>query len=143
MTYPVPPEARMIDRHEILDFARAVADEFQPERIILFGSYASGTPRLDSDVDLLIVMPFRGNGIRQSAVMLQRLSPGFAVDLVLRTPEDLRQRLEWNDFFLQDIVAHGTTLYEAPHVRTAGRIRSGSSLATIAHGGSLSAEGAI
>ena len=40
-------------------FARDVAEKFQPDRIILFGSYAYGTPHEDSDVDILVVMPAR------------------------------------------------------------------------------------
>ena len=38
-------------------FARQVAERFRPEKIILFGSYACGTPHADSDVDILVVMP--------------------------------------------------------------------------------------
>ena len=41
----------------IRDYARRVAERFQPEKIILFGSYAYGTPHEDSDVDILVVMP--------------------------------------------------------------------------------------
>src|SRR5258706_16379839 len=40
-------------------YARQIAKRFQPDRIILFGSYACGTPHEDSDVDLLVVMPCR------------------------------------------------------------------------------------
>ncbi len=43
----------------IRQFARSVARRFEPERIILFGSYAYGTPNADSDVDILVVMPCR------------------------------------------------------------------------------------
>ena len=48
----------------------AIAREFHPEKIVLFGSYASGQPRPDSDVDLLVVMPFEGSPFRQAAVVL-------------------------------------------------------------------------
>ncbi len=40
-------------------FAREVASRYQPDKIILFGSYAYGTPNADSDVDILVVMPCR------------------------------------------------------------------------------------
>jgi predicted nucleotidyltransferase len=43
----------------ICRYVRALVDRFQPERVILFGSYAYGTPNADSDVDLLVVMPAR------------------------------------------------------------------------------------
>ena len=44
---------------EIRRFARQVAERFQPEMIILFGSHAYGTPHADSDVDILVIMPAR------------------------------------------------------------------------------------
>lgn len=40
-------------------YTRAIAAEFSPDKIILFGSYAYGTPHEDSDVDILVVMPAR------------------------------------------------------------------------------------
>jgi predicted nucleotidyltransferase len=43
----------------IRKFAREVAKRFDPDKIILFGSYAYGTPHEDSDVDILVVMPAR------------------------------------------------------------------------------------
>ena len=43
----------MIERSQIQELADRIAKEFNPERIILFGSNASGTPSSDSDVDLL------------------------------------------------------------------------------------------
>jgi predicted nucleotidyltransferase len=45
----------MIDKEDIVALAERIAREFAPERIILFGSYAYGTPTEDSDVDLLVV----------------------------------------------------------------------------------------
>jgi uncharacterized protein len=50
----------MISRDRIQDFITAIAREFHPERIILFGSHARGDAGPDSDVDLLVLM--RGNG---------------------------------------------------------------------------------
>ena len=47
-------------------FARAVAEKFQPEKIILFGSYAHGKPNEDSDVDILVVMPGATNSTRRT-----------------------------------------------------------------------------
>ncbi len=52
----------MINEKKIADLGNRIAKEFQPERIILFGSYAYGKPRPDSDVDLLVVLPFDGKG---------------------------------------------------------------------------------
>jgi uncharacterized protein len=103
----------MIDYETIRAFALRLAREFAPERIILFGSHAAGTPRTDSDVDLFVIMPFEGRPVRQSVEILRRLDPPFTVDLIVRTPEDVRRRLQQNDFFVQDVVGRGTVLYEA------------------------------
>src|SRR5437899_3061994 len=49
----------LIARTAIRRLVERIAERFQPEQIILFGSYAYGTPRADSDVDVLVVMPCR------------------------------------------------------------------------------------
>jgi len=102
----------MIDRGRIREFSRRVAEEFRPERIILFGSYARGRPTADSDVDLLVVLPFRGRGARKAIEILSRVEPGFPVDLLVRTPRQIRQRLAWGDFFIREILERGKVLYE-------------------------------
>ena len=89
-----------------------VATQFRPERVILFGSYARGKPTADSDVDLLVVMPFKGSGLDQAAEIIRKTRPRFAVDLIVRTPEDLDRRLAMNDFFLREATREGQLLYE-------------------------------
>src|SRR5437764_2261708 len=73
-------------------FARQVAERFRPDKIILFGSHAYGTPHADSDVDILVVMPAR-NTINQAARIRWELPAPFPMDLIVRTAEDLRWRL--------------------------------------------------
>ena len=57
----------MVEMKKIRDFTSLIAREFNPERIILFGSYAYGEPSDDSDVDLLVVLPFKGKAVRKRA----------------------------------------------------------------------------
>ena len=104
----------MIEMNEILDLSERIAREFRPERIILFGSYAYGRPTVDSDVDLLVVMPFEGKGVHQAIEILDRLDARLPVDLLVRTPQELRERLGMNDFFLREVVERGKVLYAAP-----------------------------
>ena len=103
----------MVDMGMIQQLADRVVDEFQPERIILFGSYAYGTVTPDSDVDLLVIMRFEGKGPYKAAEIMNRVRPRFALDLLVRTPEQVRQRLAWNDFFLREITEKGRVLYES------------------------------
>src|SRR5207253_3015896 len=74
-------------------FAREVAERFKPDKIILFGSHAYGTAHPDSDVDILVIMPCR-NTIDQAIKIRWEISAPFPMDLIVRTPEDLRWRVE-------------------------------------------------
>src|SRR5947209_13067994 len=94
----------------IRDYARRVAERFQPDKIILFGSYAYGTPHEDSDVDILVIMPARNQGSKAGRIRWEVPAP-FAMDLIVRTPETLRWRLQEGDSFLREIVSKGKVLY--------------------------------
>jgi predicted nucleotidyltransferase len=92
-------------------YARQVARLFGPDKIILFGSYAYGEPHADSDVDLLVVMQAR-NEIDQSIRIRWAVPAPFPMDLLVRTPKNLKWRLEEGDWFLREIVGQGKVLYE-------------------------------
>jgi predicted nucleotidyltransferase len=100
---------------QIQQFCEQLAREFQPERIVLFGSHAYGKPHPFSDVDLLVVMSFDGSPLQQAARILTKLEPKMSVDLLVRTPEQVRQRLAMQDSFMQDILKRGKVTYEAHH----------------------------
>jgi predicted nucleotidyltransferase len=97
----------------IAQLTRQISEHFKPQRIVLFGSYAYGSPRPESDVDLLIVMNTPLRPIQQAQKIRQYLNPLFGLDLVVYTPDNLAKRLEWGDTFLQEIVTQGKVLYES------------------------------
>jgi uncharacterized protein len=99
--------------NQIQELSQKIAAQYSPDRIILFGSHAYGTPTEDSDVDLLVVMPFDGQPFRKAAEILDEISPNFSVDLIVRTSEQLSERLVLGDFFLQEVVTKGRVLYES------------------------------
>jgi predicted nucleotidyltransferase len=103
-------------------FADQVAERFQPEKIILFGSHAYGKPHADSDVDILVVMPAR-NELDQAIRIRLSVDYQFPLDLLVRTPRNLAWRLAEGDAFLREVVAKGKVLYEKdePRVGTKGR----------------------
>jgi uncharacterized protein len=105
----------LVRRKSICDFARQIGQEFNPKRVILFGSYAYGKPTADSDVDLLVVIPFEGSSGQKAFEIMRKLKPRIPVDIIVRTPEDIRKRLALNDFFLQEITSKGEVLYESSH----------------------------
>src|SRR5438093_180946 len=111
---PLPPRMYWgadIPRAVIRRFAREVAERFDPDRIILFGSYAYGVPNEDSDVDILVVMPTR-NPISQAVRIRMAVDSPFPMDLLVRSPEKLARRLAEGDSFLREIVTRGKILYE-------------------------------
>ncbi len=103
----------MVAINEIERFGRRIGDEFGAEKVVLFGSYAEGKAGEDSDVDLLVVIPFKGRSVDKSVEIRLKLRPGFPVDLLVRTPEKVRQRLDMGDNFIRDILEQGKVLYEA------------------------------
>ena len=105
---------KLIPRAVIRDYARQIAEQFHPEKIMLFGSYAYGKPHKDSDVDILVVMPAYDE-INQAVRILERTNSSFPLELIVRTPHNLRWRLEQGDWFLREIIGRGTVLYEKAH----------------------------
>ena len=101
---------------EISDYVSQVAARFQPDRIILFGSHAYGEPTLDSDVDLLVVMPHSGRDAAKSIEIQLEIPAKFPMDLIVRKPDELSWRIEQGDFFLREIEAKGKVLYEAANL---------------------------
>lgn len=105
----------MVKTAEIRDFVRSLVAQFRPERVILFGSYAKGRPRPDSDVDMLVVLDFKGKNLHKAVEIIATLQPRFGVDLILKTPKQIDERLRSHDIFLKDVTRNGKVLYEASH----------------------------
>src|SRR5271166_4976464 len=95
----------------IRQLARQIAERFHPDKIILFGSHAYGTPHVDSDVDLLVIMPAH-NQHAQAVRIRGALPAPFAMDLIVRTPKNLGWRLAEGESFHTEIVTKGKVLYE-------------------------------
>jgi predicted nucleotidyltransferase len=102
----------MVTRVEIQDVANRIAREFAPDKVILFGSHARGTQGPDSDVDLLVLLPFEGKPFWKSVDILNRVRPQFAIDLIARDTEDAAERYAQGDPLIHDAFDHGQVLYE-------------------------------
>ncbi|MBL7129504.1 MAG: nucleotidyltransferase domain-containing protein [Ignavibacteria bacterium] len=88
---------------------------FQPEKIILFGSYAKGNPEPDSDVDLLVIIETKKSTWDISVEISIMLKHSFPIDIVVRTPKEINKRLNHGDYFIKDIIENGKILYERNH----------------------------
>ena len=97
---------------EIQGFADRIARDFEAERIILFGSYARGNPQADSDVDILVILPFEGKPFWKSLEVLNRANPTFPTDLLARRPDDTERRYQQGDPLIRDAIDYGKVLYE-------------------------------
>jgi len=93
--------------------ARRIVEAVHPEKVILFGSFAYGKPAPDSDVDLLVIME---SDLRPHARVVQIseiLDPRpFPVDIIVRTPAEIEERLRIGDCFFREILGKGKVLYE-------------------------------
>ena len=88
-----------------------VAREFRPRKIILFGSYAAGSATPDSDVDLVICLPFHGSATDKVVEIRGRVEAPFPMDLLVWRPADVRKK----DGFTRSILSEGKVMYETSH----------------------------
>ena len=102
---------------QIKNLCQQIVENFNPQKIILFGSYAYGKPNEDSDVDLLVVMPLKVKNTKKAIEILTSLKTTLPTDLLVRTPEQVRERIEMGDFFMQEIFERGKILYEVDNSR--------------------------
>lgn len=108
---------------DILKVSERIAESFDPDRIIFFGSRAYGQPRRDSDVDLLVILPFDGNSFDKSTEILSAVDSPLSVDVQAVRPADARRRYRQWDPMIRDAFDRGKILYERNHPRMAGKGR--------------------
>ena|SRR5579872_6387836 len=114
-------------------FARRIAERFQPDKIILFGSYAYGKPHEGSDVDLLVIMRTK-NAIDQSVRISLAFDRPFSFDLIVRTPWQIERGLKDENWFLREITEKGKVLFEARDRQVGSKSRTGLGRGTPARG---------
>ena len=105
-------ENSSIPQSAIDNVVSQIAARFQPEKIILFGSYAHGNPHPESDVDILVMMETPLRNIEQAIEISRAINCPFGLDLIVRRPQQIAERLRLGDFFLRDIMKKGKVLYE-------------------------------
>jgi predicted nucleotidyltransferase len=109
-----------ITEEMLQEMTRRIVEEFQPEKIILFGSYAYGQPAFHSDVDLLVVTNrFRRKSVFERDWLVARVArpPGIAMDVIVRTPTEVAYRLKIGDRFFREVMTKGLVLYERSQPR--------------------------
>lgn len=104
---------RRVTKRLLNDIVQRIVEHFHPEKIILFGSRAYGTPHEDSDIDLFIIMDSDLRPAQRSATVSLACHPkGVSMDVIVRTPAEVQQRLDMGDFFIAEILEKGQVLYD-------------------------------
>ena len=123
---PYGTTAPLVNADQIIAFVDRIAAGFKPQRIVLFGSYACGSPTADSDVDLLITKKrWSMSPLTAAGKIRVELGVPFAMDLIVRSEADVERRIAGGDSFLREVLETGITLYAANDARVGsqGRIR--------------------
>jgi predicted nucleotidyltransferase len=106
-------QEKTVIENEIQKVAQKIVQELDPEKIILFGSRAWGTPGPDSDADFFIVketdQSTRDVARQVDGLFMRR---NIAMDFIVSTPENVQKRLQMGDFFIKKIFEKGRILYE-------------------------------
>lgn len=89
------------------------AYKVKPLKVILFGSYAYGSPDKDSDVDLLFIKETELRGIKRYCLVSQQIERLFPVDLLVKTPQEVAKRLRMGDPFYKEIMKKGKIIYDS------------------------------
>ena len=111
---PVGCEQRVSDTLPVA--VSRIVEELDPDRIVLFGSFAHGTATPDSDVDLLVIMETDATNPERSWSVSRLLIPRpFPVDILVKTPAEIERALAKGDFFVREILVRGRVLYERHH----------------------------
>ena len=106
---PLWDGTRRVKRSQIEAYCNVLAREFRPQKIILFGSYATGKPTKDSDVDLVVIMPFRGSDTEMVVEIRGRVEAPFPMDMLVWPPKRTRKA----DYFTREIMTRGEVMYES------------------------------
>ena len=98
---------------KIKEITDKIVREYQPEKIILFGSWAWGTPHENSDVDMFIIKESeKKRWEREYDLRMKLIGNKFPpMDLLIYTPEEMERRIRIEDFFIQDILKNGKLVY--------------------------------
>jgi predicted nucleotidyltransferase len=110
---PTIDKRKRIPQKAIDHVVQQIVERFKPQKVILFGSYARGNPRPESDVDLLVVMDTPLKESQQSLEIRRQLDIMFGMDLIVHTPKRLKERVDMGDWFLRDVLKEGKVLYES------------------------------
>ena len=90
-----------------------IANAFNPEKIIIFGSHAYGRPIENSDIDILVIMESNKREIERMVAVNKLLRDYYKkidLNILVKTPAEVKHRLEIGDPFIGEIISKGKVL---------------------------------
>lgn len=102
---------------DLLTEITSILKQFEIERIILFGSYAYGSPKEDSDIDLLLIKDIPEKDIRDFRIKLKKAllmklgSISYSLDIMVDNESRIKKRIGMGDLFYEEIYSKGKTIY--------------------------------
>lgn len=104
---------KKLHKKTIKKVVNQAVNKINPLKVILFGSYAYGKPNRDSDVDLLFVTDTKLKGLKRYSFVSQNIDHVFAMDIIVKSPAEIKKRLAMGDPFYKEILKKGELLYES------------------------------
>lgn len=107
----------MVDSEKILTEITFILKQYGIEKIILFGSYAYGTPGKYSDIDLLVIKNLPENETRDFRIKIKKAlwiglgEQSYLLDILVDNEERILKRIEMGDLFYKEIYSRGRTIY--------------------------------
>lgn len=95
----------------------SILEPYGIEKIILFGSYAYGTPKEDSDIDLLVIKDIPSEEIRDFRIKIKKVlwvklgTLSYSLDILVDNEQRIKERIEMGDLFYEEIYSKGKTIY--------------------------------
>ena len=102
----------MRDQKEIQKIVNQIVENYKPEKIILFGSFAYGKPREESDVDLAVIKKTRKRFVKRLFEVCKYIKSRMGTDILVYTPKEWEKALEEEHYFIKEIAQKGKVVYE-------------------------------
>lgn len=97
---------------EVDKIIKQIKKDYNPEKIILFGSFAYGRPKENSDVDLIVIKKTKERAIKRMMRMAGIVKSSLGTDILVYTPREWNAALKEGNFFVKEIADNGKIMYD-------------------------------
>ena len=101
----------MNKQKEVKNIIQQIQEKYKPEKIILFGSFAYGRPKENSDVDLVVIKKTKERFTQRLMRMAGMVNSFLGADILVYTPKEWQEALEEENYFIKEIAEKGKVVY--------------------------------